>query len=94
MLLRSAFLLHRRSVIIDSARRLPVIQCNSYTSNMSNNTTTGSQVILRPSLTTIDIDAYDAQLAAKQKKIETLFSDLNLPNLEIFKSEPHYYRMK
>ena len=46
------------------------------------------------SLITIDTDAYDAQLLAKQALVESQFADFQHPKLEVFRSRPEHYRMR
>jgi tRNA/tmRNA/rRNA uracil-C5-methylase (TrmA/RlmC/RlmD family) len=46
------------------------------------------------SLTTLDTEAYDIQLAEKRKIVEAQFADFNPPCLEVFRSQPKNYRMR
>lgn len=42
----------------------------------------------------IDISQYDRQLDEKKQRIQALFSDLDLPNLEVFGSPHRHFRMR
>ena len=52
------------------------------------------KVEFAPSLTDVDTDSYDAQLAAKRKLVEEQFAEFNPPTLEVFQSKPKHYRMR
>lgn len=47
-----------------------------------------------PVLTEIDASQYDAQLSAKVDRILAQFADFEVPDIEVFKSEPEHYRMR
>jgi hypothetical protein len=47
-----------------------------------------------PVLTEIDASQYDAQLSAKVDRILAQFADFEVPEIEVFKSEPEHYRMR
>ena len=42
----------------------------------------------------IKTEQYPAQLQTKQASLTELMADLDLPELEVFASEPSYYRMR
>ena len=52
------------------------------------------QVKFKASLIEIETDAYDTQLAAKQKLVEELFAEFTPPQVEVFRSKPKNYRMR
>lgn len=55
---------------------------------------TQNEVKLNDSLITIDTDAYDGQLHAKQEMLEAKFAEFQPPKLEVFRSKPKHYRMR
>ena len=57
-------------------------------------TSSAHEVKFNASLTEVDTDAYDSQLAAKQKLVEEQFAEFNAPALEVFRSKPKNYRMR
>lgn len=57
-------------------------------------TSEATKVNFNASLTEVDTDAYDSQLAAKQKLVEEQFAEFNPPALEVFRSKPKNYRMR
>ena len=57
-------------------------------------TSEAAEIKFNASLTEIDTDAYDSQLAAKQNIVEEQFAEFNPPALEVFRSKPKNYRMR
>ena len=55
---------------------------------------TQNEVQLNNALITIDTDAYDEQLHAKQAMLEAKFAEFQPPKLEVFRSQPKHYRMR
>ena len=47
-----------------------------------------------PSYTTTAPERYEEQLARKRKRVEELFSDFRLPQMEVFESEREHYRLR
>ena len=47
-----------------------------------------------PSYTTTAPECYAEQLARKRKRVEELFSDFQLPQMEVFESEREHYRLR
>ena len=47
-----------------------------------------------PSYTTTAPERYEEQLARKRKRVEELFSDFQLPQMEVFESEREHYRLR
>ena len=47
-----------------------------------------------PSYTTTAPERYEEQLARKHKRVEELFSDFQLPQMEVFESEREHYRLR
>jgi len=52
------------------------------------------RVKLNDSLITIDTDAYDSQLQAKQAMVVQQFAEFQPPKLEVHRSKPKNYRMR
>jgi len=81
---RTAFGHLRRSIV-------PINRHIKFNSTMS---TSETEVKLNNLLTSIDTDAYDSQLQAKQSEVQANFAEFNPPQIEVFRSRPEHYRMR